>query len=131
MSSIIDDEVEQKAEEERAAKIAGLRAFADFLEGHPDAELPTGSFYALEYLVSREELVVRAKALGGRWQKVESGGHFELHRHFGGDIFYNLFTDRAQVCDAVIIGQETPTIEAVDPVTVRLIFASSKTGYPL
>lgn len=124
MSSIIDDELEQKAAEEheveslaeaRAVKIAALRAFADFLEQHPDAELPFGSFYALEHVVSREELVTRAKALGGRWQKVGSDEHFELHRCFGGEIYYGLFGFRAAICEAVVVGQETVTHEEVDP----------------
>ncbi len=41
---------------DRERKIAALRAFADFLEQHPDVKMPTESLYALEHVLSREEL---------------------------------------------------------------------------
>src|ERR1035438_1343883 len=69
--------------EERAGKIAQLRAFADFLEAHPEAR-PIYSPAVYDVVHSRAEMAARIKALGGKWDKDEDGESFKVRQTIAG-----------------------------------------------
>ena len=111
--TITDEPRTVSAAEKRSAKIQGLRDLADFLEAHPDTK-PPESLYALEGCDDAEQLAMRARALGGRWDKGASGEWFELRRHFG-PYRYELYASRAAVCEAVVVGSEEVEVTEPDP----------------
>lgn len=97
----------------RQEAIDGLRAFADFLEQHPDSALPAaGDLYICDYQYSRDGLTKRARDLGGRWDKREGDTYFNLIRRFG-PVEYSIYTNREQVCERVVVGTEE--VEVPDP----------------
>lgn len=89
---------------ERADKIAGIRLFVDWLEQHPEVELPVSLTDISQYVFTRHELATIAKALG-KASKSPSDDYFGVERTFG-EISYRAFTERDKVCRAVVVGTE-------------------------
>lgn len=88
-----------------------LRQLADFLDAHPEVEIGGTSVCLLDYVNTREELAAIAKR--GSWRKVYTSDYFELHRDFGNGITLQVYTNRANVCRRVVIGQRTvPAVPA-------------------
>ena len=112
-----DSHAERMAEREKGLR--GLRAMVEWLEANPSAALPD-NISAIEYCTNAEAIAQRARELGGTWQKAESDGYFELHRH-SGPARYELFVGRDAVCEAVIVGKETVRIEEPDPDAPKIV----------
>lgn len=85
----------------------GLRDLADFLDAHPDVRLNDPSH--MVYVFSRDTLAAIAR-IGG-WRKVYTNDYFNLVRDFDGGVSLQVFTDRASVCERVVVG--TKTVPAV------------------
>lgn len=77
------DEITQKRKD-AIASLRGYAAYADFMEAHPEAQVP----YRPEvyHLVrSRREMVAVMKALGGKWdEEKSSGGTFRMRQEIAG-----------------------------------------------
>jgi hypothetical protein len=109
----------------RTAYIAGLREIADFLETHPDVELPyltsiqTGRWEnTLDvYLTGsgqRAQLAAYGRALGKFEKTANSGDRFKIFRRFGG-ITLVVSAGRDEVCERVVVGTTEVTREVPDP----------------
>lgn len=88
-------------EDKRAALIAGIRGLADWLEAHPTADYPE-SIRVLDYQMTREALLARARELGGPWRADEEpegrdDTYFTLRQSIG-PVEYQLYTARGNVC---------------------------------
>ena len=90
----------------------GLRALADFLDEH---DVPEISWQAVQFDVfasDAADLLERARALGGKWNKADKGDWFVLRRHFGPH-YVDINAVRSKVCERVQVGTET--VEVTDP----------------
>jgi ABC-type sulfate transport system substrate-binding protein len=105
--------------EERAGKIAQLRAFADFLEAHPEARrIYSPAVYDVVH--SRAEMAARIKALGGKWDKDEDGESFKVRQTIAG-VQYVIFAAREDVCTRVVTGTKEVLRTEADPDAVAAL----------
>lgn len=104
---------------ERTAYTNGLRAFADWLDAHPEVPLPNdgkSSFSALGSFVldddqARETLAAVARALPGKVDKDYSGeSYMRVHGVVDG-IHVSYVCNREAVCERVVVGQRTVSKE--------------------
>lgn len=104
----------------REEHIANLRLYADWLEAHPEAAI--SEIYSCQCVWGASEMLGLAKMLGGKWDKrTDQEDWFELERHFGPSIKHGLFTDRAKVCERVVVGMEEVQVEEPDPAVVAAL----------
>lgn len=113
-TTIIERTVEQEAE--IRAWCDGLRELADTVErGAPHAPAGTfRTFLSMGYENPAAVLTATARRMGGKWQKAEAQGDFELHQQFGPHRI-TLFTRRENVCERVVTGTRTVTETIPDP----------------
>jgi hypothetical protein len=96
----------------REAVIAGLRELADFLEAHPT--LPAATMGRTIIYVEDKALLAQVAREGGSWRKDFSENWFSLEKSFGGGVQLDVYTDRAKVCRAVVVGKEMlPAVAAL------------------
>lgn len=99
----------------------GLRAYADWLEAHPEMAKSLAGLHNYYVTWDRNEFVSAVKALGGSAAKgtTAKGKDFEVTRDFGGGVRLTVYTRRENVCERVQIGIEAEEVEvdedAVDP----------------
>jgi hypothetical protein len=114
-----------KAERDRSrriAEISKIRAIADFLEAHPELDVP---FYntRIDYFVSdKEEMAKWATALPGKKEKIVDSSYFTLKGSIpvGGldewgdpvKIPVEILTSRNTVCTRVVKGTEIKKVPA-------------------
>ncbi len=80
-------------EQRRAEAIAGLRAFADWLEQHPETEgspLIGEGLRMVEFPVEPERLVERMRTLGAPWEIVQDSSQVRFRKSFGEFAGYEL-----------------------------------------
>lgn len=104
--------------DEIAATVAGLAAFADWLDRHPDIALD--QYSPAEWIVADHQMtdpspaeITRALKDGGQVTKKGTDATLFLERDFGGGVQVQYQAKRAEVCEAVVVGQET--VEIPDP----------------
>jgi hypothetical protein len=101
-----------KVERDRKAFTDALRDLANWLDVHPEAPIASfGTLIDLDvsvYGATKEQLVALARKPGaGPFSKGYSSSLFELTRSFGGGVRYSACGDREQVCERVVVGEET------------------------
>ena len=127
---------EAKRKEHRAAYVDGLRQIADFLEAHPDVELPhlastiTGTYEDTLniYIVEGDQkakLATIARAMG-QAEKVMADERIRVFRRFAG-IALVAQASRDQVCERVV----TDTREVVEEVPDPEALAAATAAVPL
>jgi hypothetical protein len=94
---------------DRQELIDGLRAFATFLEEHPEVPTPIGACFDV-FVKTKEQVAALARIVGGRLAKETTENWFFLRRHFG-PIQYDINCARDLVCERVVTG--TRTVAAV------------------
>jgi hypothetical protein len=101
--------------EARAAYAAGLRHLADVIESDPDCPYPQGPLSLFLHQDNQAEIAARLRRSlgGGKWQKTEHGGYLTLDGMCAG-LPIDLWLDRAEVCERVVVGTETVVIPAVE-----------------
>jgi hypothetical protein len=87
------------------AWVDGLRKLADFVEKHPTLGEELSAVSILVYACTSEEFIQLAKELGSG-EKVSEDSWYTLRRRFGPHRF-ELFTDRNEVCERVLVGTQT------------------------
>jgi len=108
----------------RADYIDGLRQIADFLEAHPDVDLPhlnsviTGKFEdTLNIFIvdgdQKAKLATIARAMG-RAEKLMAGGDVRVIRRFAG-ITLVAQASRSEVCERIVTATREVTEEIPDP----------------
>lgn len=113
-SDIVEPTVLGEAEnKQRNAVIQGLRELADFLALHPDVPCDSYGVSMQVYGLNKDDLVRAVRAGGVEWRKLHFGSYFELRATFSGEVSIGLNTDREQVCEKRVVGQET--VEVPDP----------------
>lgn len=110
----IDNEIDRAAEQ-RAALIDGLRQLATFLESRPDVPLPVVS--QLNAFVDKETLAQIARS--GKWEKHYIHDWFALRRQFGPAVALDINVPRNEVCRKVVTG--TVTVPAVPAQPERVV----------
>lgn len=117
--------VPTETDQERAAYIEGLRQVADWLEAHPEVELPWLGFepklsiYLVGY-AQREPLAAIARAMGS-FEKIANGDdYFQIVRRFAG-IAVVAQASRDEVCEKVVVGTTEVTEEVPDPVALAAV----------
>lgn len=95
--------------------ITGLRVAADFFEAHPNVEAPWDLQTINVFAHTKEDLLARAKAIGGQWEKEGMGDYFTLRRAIG-CFSYEINIQRSKVCQRIVKGSrvETKTVEDVE-----------------
>jgi len=116
----------------RAAFTAGLRQLADWLELHPEVQLPyIGSYVTGCDLPSlpiylgqawgsedvRTVLADVARAMGNATKATSYGGDYQVWRAFGGLAVYAQ-ADRDEVCDRIVVATHEVTEMVPDPQVV-------------
>lgn len=94
------------ANDRRQGRIEQIRAMCTWLEMNPDADLPSLGEHIYDYTASRDEMVARARELGGRWQKGETDSDFRLVREILPGVNYIIFAARENVCERKVVGTE-------------------------
>lgn len=105
-----------------------LRTVADILEQHPNLPAPSVSFYQSGnvsvhwYLcldsygmvenMQKHYAAEIVRALGGKWNKEESGDDFRFAQQRDG-IDYTILVKRSAVCERIVVGTETVTVPAM------------------
>lgn len=94
---------------------AGLRQVADWIEQHPEVDIPEPSITAYS-LYSKEKAAVTARAMsaGGRCDKVFADTLVTLKRDFGG-ITLQYHGTRSNVCEQVAVGKRVVPEKYVPP----------------
>ena len=101
-------------QQERTAVIQGLRDLATFLESKPGLPMP----YSIAALISvhAHEIPAIVREIGNSVKTFdEKWAGFK--RNFGGNVHYEIFTARENVCKRVVVGKRqipAVTIEAHD-----------------
>src|ERR1700677_796620 len=108
----MSDTVTLTTEERQEQWLKGLREIVEFLHNHPEAINTYSSLRVPIGVDSTEDLIDRATAIGGKWDKEEGEEYFHLVKHFG-EHQVRLMVKRDQVCERVLIGNET--VEVPDP----------------
>lgn len=109
----------------RAAYAVGLRHLADVIEAHPECPLPSGA--ALSFFLRGDDSAQIAADLrrafgGGRWKKRPSVDESDLILEgMCAGLPINLWLNRDQVCERVVVGTEevTEVIPAVTEADLR------------
>lgn len=107
-------------------KALTLRALADWLEAHPEAEQDvygggTSPFRILDTgYANAAEMAARAREIGGRWEKNtdEQGVYFRLEQEILPGAFYEIYEERELVCERVVVGVTEREVEEPDPEAV-------------
>lgn len=94
-------------DDERRARISGLRELADFLAAHPEIPVHDYDLNIQLYGFDKDALVAVVRAGGAKWRKLHFGSIFELRTTFTGDVTLGLNADRAEVCERVVTGTKT------------------------
>lgn len=106
------------SERTRIEQIADARAVLDWLENHPEVELPYDFRYGflIAGINTKDELATLARAFGESEKEFVDDG-FYLRKRFGGTQLY-AYTARQEVCERVVVGtEEVP--ERVIPASTR------------
>jgi hypothetical protein len=83
----------------------GLRDLADFIENNEGAGL--SSYTKIEVCIHPDDapdMAVRAKTLGGEWQKEVNDYSFSLVQRFGDFVSVEMTLGRGDVCKARVVG---------------------------
>jgi len=106
--------------QKRQQAINDSRVLLDWLEAHPEVDLPYNVQYGMliASVNTKDELATLARAFG-ECEKEFADDSFYLRKRFGSTQLY-AFTARQQVCERVVVGtEEIP--EQVVPARVREI----------
>lgn len=121
-------QVEPVPNPERAAYTQGLREIADWLDAHPEVELPylnsssTGSLVPTLTIMlgswnddQREQMATIGRAMGTFDKHARpNGDRFTIYRRFAG-IVLAATADRDEVCERVVVATREVTEEVPDP----------------
>lgn len=112
-------------DEKRAAWTAGLRDLADWLDAHPEMDLPyineeyppslslgIHPWHESDERPQAERFAAAVSALGGRREKAGDDEYMRVHRDFG-PVRVQVWTMRDEVCEAVVVGTETVEVQRV------------------
>lgn len=112
----------------RLAFTAGLRAFADWFDEHPEFEVPyeatptSSRTFSHGALDSREQFATLTRALGGHRDKEVDDSYYRVWRDFGGGVRFEVWALRNEVCEAVVVGTETVIEdEIIEPAVTRRV----------
>jgi hypothetical protein len=99
---------------ERDQFIRGLREAADFLDAHPELEVPSTLLTVNVFVESKDELMAMARG-SGKWDKGGNDNFFYLTREIG-SVKYDINVQRTQVCKRVVVGTEVIPQQVVEKV---------------
>lgn len=98
-----------------------LRVIADWLDANPAADPHSIETFGATLIVqdyschTREQLVARVRALGGRWDKLNQiESLFEVARDICPGVRYRITVSRGQVCEREQVGVRTVTVPDPD-----------------
>lgn len=94
----------------------GLRALANIVE-HSTEELDLVGITVNSWCATPEQMVQRAKGIGGRFDKVVLDNYYVLRQPVG-EHTLDVFMPRTAVCTKVVVGQEE--VEVPDPDAPRI-----------
>lgn len=93
----------------------GLREVADFLESHPEMDLPDSTLIAYSlYSKEKAATVARAMGQGGRCDKVYEDQIVRLKRDFG-PVTLEYIGTRSNVCEQIRVGTKLVPEQYVPP----------------
>jgi len=95
----------QEASKEHKEFVSSLRELADFYEARPELQVPHEVCVNLWYQTPEEAQIV-ARLLGKVRKEVLGDSFFLLRRQFG-PLKVEAIWNRDQVCERVVVGQET------------------------
>ena len=98
---------------EHAEYAAGLRQLADWIESHPEIDLPENEIKNYG-LYNKEKAATVARAMGGRVKKIWDDTLFTLSREFGPIVLSYLGT-RSNICQQVKVGTRVVPEQYVPP----------------
>lgn len=96
--------------------LAGMRAFCDWLEQHPEIDMPEyglghNEFNCIEFYYNDKADIARfVRALPGRADKEHSGSMFYVNGDIEG-LCVRASVSRSEVCERVVVGKETKVRE--------------------
>lgn len=119
---------------ERAAYTQGLREVADWLDAHPEVELPyltskaTGTWEPTLTIMlgswsddQREQMATTGRAMGQFAKHANpDGDRFAIYRRFAG-IALAVTADRDEVCERVVVSTKEVTEEVPDPEALKAV----------
>lgn len=115
----------------RAGFTTGLRALADWIDQHPELDIPmevehgwAGGRYTIGVLgydpVSKRiredipgDFAAAVRALGGHRHKQADEDTMRVCRDFGPGVSLEIWTGRDDICEGVVVGTETVEVERI------------------
>lgn len=105
-------------ENERQQKIDSVRRFCDFLESHPEFNLPSVFSDKFNVFVDGKEAFTAHVRMLGSGSKSADSTFFRFTRDFGASVNVELIEYRAAICERVIVGTRETETEEVDPIAI-------------
>jgi hypothetical protein len=105
---------------------ARLHAAADYIAARPELsvhqiDIDGGRAIVRNFgMNTADDLARTAKALGGRWEKIESRELFRLAREVADGVIVELVAWRSAVCERVVVGKETVEVPDPDAPTIEV-----------
>lgn len=100
------DDAERNADRqarERAELIAGLRAYADLLELHPNLPIPSYGVYATAYVDNATARAGREGIYGWRKDNVPASAYISYEKRLG-DVFVQFQVSKYETCQRIPAG---------------------------
>lgn len=103
------------------ATVRGLRAFADFLELHPDLYSSWETIRYVHIVDTAAEFAGAIRATGsGEKGQLDSAEKLTFTRDFGGGVSFEVWVPKAETCVQRVVGQKTVT-KLVPPPDVEMV----------
>jgi hypothetical protein len=102
-----------------AELVAGLRACADWFEKNPGVELPFGPKLQILSVHTKADVAALARQMG-KCEKTFTDTIFKVIKHFGPGFSVEGLAYREQVCERIVVGQETVEVPAVEAKAARI-----------
>ena len=105
----------------------GLRSLADWYDEHPDFPVPYEArretpCFTVGCHNGKEEFAEMVSTLGGARDKFVDGSYMRVVRDFGGGVKFEVWANRDEVCEAVVVGTETVIEdEVITPAVTRRV----------
>lgn len=98
-------ELSESESKHKAAYIAGLREFADWLESVPiEAPISCDGFRVFTY---RKDVLLAMRRATGLSQKEMQGDYLRFIKHFSGGHYFQVYSDKKNTCERVKVGEKT------------------------